>query len=668
MRLFLLLLVAWSSALGQTVNNFTGSGAPTDPSGFMVNDALRLKRLIDSGDALAAYEFSEKVKKQYVINSSTIFFAAFPTPPAAFLAADITTAQSNAKAFTTKNILSAAAGLDVTTLADGAARFLVRRTKQELNAAFFNKLRQTLRQEKYKDFRLLFPQTHQALELIGTDIYDYQKYLNTLRTTFQKDLATLPPHLTRWVDEGSLQTYFTRKPHLKAGLRSSLYFYNELANGTHPGKAIEQFPVSYLTGLTFNGNNPNPLKADALSQALITLSKSLRSADHTRRYWVSADSVRLLVNDARAWKFYWAMLYATLRASPIQVVTGGSSLDGMVANWETKGYISKISDFIEQTSQTEDALRQARSREGRDSVAYEHYFRFFEQFVQTAHGGYKLVHRLATGNDVPPDSRTGLVFGLLEEVAELGLDVNHRKYSAAVAHAAAIYNRLTSQATSETVTIDGRTVKVVDHRNDVIPQFLRYGNFIAAVGEAKTSDEVAAAIEVFALPAGSSSVKRESIFNVSLNAFTGLLAGREIIPGVQTERGFNTTAISAPIGIAASLGRIRLRGKSQGNTLGHNSLSLFIPLIDLGAVTAFRFTNDSTASLPQIKLGTLFAPGVALSIGFGRTPISLTGGWQIGPLLRKVEVQNNAVNDKKYTRWFISANVDIPLLNFYNKR
>ncbi|UII29179.1 hypothetical protein LVD15_12340 [Fulvivirga maritima] len=53
--------------------------------------------------------------------------------------------------------LSAAGAVDVTTMVDGLAKFLVERTKQELSIAFFDNFKDKL--EKEKQLRLLFPAT-----------------------------------------------------------------------------------------------------------------------------------------------------------------------------------------------------------------------------------------------------------------------------------------------------------------------------------------------------------------------------------------------------------------------------------------------------------------------------------------------------------------------------
>jgi len=200
--------------------------------------------------------------------------------------------------------------------------------------------------------------------------------------------------------------------------------------------------------------------------------------------------------------------------------------------------------------------------------------------------------------------------------------------------------------------------------------FTKYGAFMAAVATAKNSDEMESAIEAFVLPAGSSSVKRESPFNVSLNAYTGLFLGHESIQGISDKRIFNTYGVTAPIGISISRGERHLFNPWCGN--GHASYSVFISLIDIGAAAAFRFKDDTTAQVPKIQLKNILSPGIFLSIGLPKMPISFNLGAQMGPNLRQIDNNNNSrpsadASNRIYVRYSASLVVDIPLLNLYTK-
>jgi hypothetical protein len=199
---------------------------------------------------------------------------------------------------------------------------------------------------------------------------------------------------------------------------------------------------------------------------------------------------------------------------------------------------------------------------------------------------------------------------------------------------------------------------------------LRYGSFVASVAQAENSDDVKKAIEAAVLPSGSSRIKRETPFNVSLNAYTGLFIGHEKIKGIDEDKFLNTYGVTAPIGIAISRGHsVFFLGTGESGWTKSKygwSSSLFISLIDLGTIAAYRFKDDKTEQVPTIKLKHIFSPGAFISTGIPKTPLSFNLGAQVGPTLRKIKNGTTTdISDKTYWRFSASFCVDLPLLNFY---
>ena len=77
-------------------------------------------------------------------------------------------------------------------------------------------------------------------------------------------------------------------------------------------------------------------------------------------------------------------------------------------------------------------------------------------------------------------------------------------------------------ATLDTLRIQKLGVLQNTAADDTLKKLYKYGTFMAAVVQAKSSDDIENVIESFALPTGSARIKRESQFNVSLNAYAGL--------------------------------------------------------------------------------------------------------------------------------------------------
>ena len=68
-------------------------------------------------------------------------------------------------------LLSSFGGLNLTNFADGLARFLVKRMKEELNIVFFEQFEKEL--EKQKDLRRLFPSTYSILSIAKKNEFIY---------------------------------------------------------------------------------------------------------------------------------------------------------------------------------------------------------------------------------------------------------------------------------------------------------------------------------------------------------------------------------------------------------------------------------------------------------------------------------------------------------------
>ncbi len=99
------------------------------------------------------------------------------------------------------------------------------------------------------------------------------------------------------------------------------------------------------------------------------------------------------------------------------------------------------------------------------------------------------------------------------------------------------------------------------------------------------------------------------------------------------------------------------------------SWSLFLSVLDIGAVTAFRIDDDSTEVLPELRLENILAPGLHIVKGFANSPLSWGVGIQAGPMLRTIRgeegLEPKAIfNNKLNYRLHAFLAVDIPLINF----
>ena len=204
--------------------------------------------------------------------------------------------------------------------------------------------------------------------------------------------------------------------------------------------------------------------------------------------------------------------------------------------------------------------------------------------------------------------------------------------------------------------------------------FLNYASFGANVVRSESPEEVKKAIKAIALPAGSSSIKKTTDFNIALNAYVGFVWGQDK-PNhtnyitkdangndVKVElNGGKALAVYAPVGVTFSKGMLF----SKKNPW---SISAFISVIDVGALVGYRFDDDSTSTVTtEVKLANIFAPGGNVAIGLPWVPISIGYGFQFIPSLQR-NPGDNSLYKVDYSGWRMNqifVAVDIPLANFY---
>jgi len=640
------------------------------------------------------------------------------------------------------SLLSTVSGLDVTTIADGFAKFIVKRTKQELNIAFFEKFQKEI--EKYPDLKTVFPCTYSTLKSIGTEIYYYEIYLRTLRESFNKDLNKLPSNLPSIISNH--EDFFNQRPDIKAELLTAFYIAQAFQENQNPGEIIENYDTSILDSV----NEPN-LKA--AFQTLQLFSSSLKSNDSSS-YWVTYPEIKNLVQDETLLKIYMGLLIQKAKIGAITFTVKNKngkeekiSLFDLINNKyeQLSPYKTYIASLASKTQALNSEIKLSKTFKDNDSLRFETYYRIVSSTIKLMRYGVQADKLPIVAKDsLKLEEKTKLFFDMAQTSADMVIDVHRKNYALAVSNAVqlvelintsneirlnklkedndvkayllALYisenfkNKCSKKDSSGIyddikkrfinynadlakniicrVCFEDYLVELKTHqyvklylafKKSEIPfstisgSIIKYGTFMAVVVKASNSDDVEAAIEAIALPVGSARIKRETNFNVSINAYCGLFGGYEKIKGIDSDmkyiKDWNSFGVTAPIGISISRGHSNLfflgTGESgwKENRLGWSS-TLFLSVVDIGAISAFRFTNDSTESVPKIKLKDIISPGIFYSVGIPKSPLSVNIGCQIGPLLREVTATTNTYS-KCYTRFSVSLCIDLPMLNLY---
>jgi len=179
-----------------------------------------------------------------------------------------------------------------------------------------------------------------------------------------------------------------------------------------------------------------------------------------------------------------------------------------------------------------------------------------------------------------------------------------------------------------------------------------YALLIANVASASSTSDMTTAIENSILPAGSSSVKKMSQNNFSVQAYLGGIVN------LNQNSNYGTFGqalyITAPVGVQYSWGHDWFRSKSNTS---HYSTGIFLGLLDVGAIVDYKLTNPNKDL--QVNFAQVFAPSLYLVWGLPNFPLSIAGGIQAGGpgiLTGNVDLRSG----------FMIA-FDIPFFTLYNR-
>lgn len=538
-----------------------------------------------------------------------------------------------------KGVAGKIGGLDVTTVADGIARFLVERTKQELNIYFFDQFNAYLNDADYgKDLQKLFPNTHSVLLVAKDNMYEYQQYLQSFREAFAQDLAALLVNTQTWINQDTAQTGQAFKvlkriqksdiyPYLQFGLQIAV----DLDNGMHPGDILNDISDEKFLNVI---NVKVPGFASTVKTANI-LSQSLRANDGVS-YWIDAASFNAF-KDETFTRIYLGLLYQKFKLEPDIKFNGQSFYEilAVLAPDVSKSY-GFFNSFHALVKDTEQIISQLKNDTG-NTQSYVSLLNNVMELTALPHTFFP--------DKVPAVKFIDDAVYVMNHTNNLMADLRARSYSGAVVEFTVILKKL--NIGNEKFTAG----------------FLKYGMFMANVASAKTAEEVQQAIEVVALPPGSYQVKRESRKNISINGYVGLYGGGEYLPASENDTRFSA-GVFAPVGVAFSTGGYKATSPAKGGW----SRSLFISLIDVGALASFRFGDNSTSVSSTIKLRDIIAPGLYWVAGLKRSPVSFGLGAQLGPNLREIEAGTAAIDEDYYVRFGAFVAVDIAIFTLYNKK
>ena len=603
-----------------------------------------------------------------------------------------------------------ALGTDFSTVGDGLSQFLIQRTRTELAVSLFRSFKKELAAQP--ELQMLFPQTYQLLDAVDTEIYKLDAYVQAIRSAFRADLSSGLLNVERLMRSDLLENKF-KSPAVRAMVTELLPAARNVIEGEHPALAIDQLSssLSLRDEPVLRGFQQNLNLVNLVSQSLY---------DAGRQRWLTADELRLLLrgNKGRTFRIYLGLLYERGRAlnaiqqamyildpetfsaildgelpaivrervasmkvdEPIslyglntildQAATGGAEIDrtevlgaaqaqvqksmqSVLEAFEKEGRLDSLrtvlEDFVFNLKGVDRAYSELKSiKDDPDQEAgFDDYFRVVQSTRGVIESGYAFKAALL-GTPIE-DHEVDRVLGYLDIMSRIGLSIQQKNYSTILIGVTAL---LTEAVLPQSIEAYRRKI-------------LRYGGLVAGLAEAESPEEVNLALEAAVLPPGSTSLKKLNSFTVSLGGYAGGFVGSEYLRDTPGWNPTLTTGLTMPVGLSFSLGLSR---KDRG------ALTLFLPVIDVGAFGALRLDDDVVERLPAVKLKNLFAPGASLVYDIRGAPVSVGFGFQLGPNVREFrrEIGNDGVEIVRPAgtgayRWSGFVAMDIPFFNLYTK-
>lgn len=542
-----------------------------------------------------------------------------------------------------------AGGVNATAALDALGTFIAERFKEELTIEYLERFRDTV--SKIPEFNAFFPST---LNIITkNDPFLYNSFLTSMQSAVKDDLNKLPEHLINYADVN-----FDRLP---AFLKNDTTKYflafveicHDIFNGTPVNTAINAIGNSKLFQST---NNSDPLHNYILLASL--LSRTLTDKEGA---WLKGTDISAACADPQTFQLFigLAMMmeeknaYANGTTNLFKTITFNNStleqilnsnaqnLKGLAIYWEKAA--SAITGINAKFQEIKTSKGTGTAED--DTRAIIAGMAYMMEVLPEIIPSSNVIRDYF--NQAFPVNEFKLISDKVNSINSIYLHTIKKEYALALS----------------------KLVLLLDDNsknNAFINCISKYGIFLTTLAEADTKDEMYEAIKTAALPVGSFRIKRMSASNIALNAFAGGFYGWDL---QQDSASTNYFGFTAPVGIAFS----RSFGPQKNGTIPEDgrtyfschSISLFISIIDIGAITAFRITNDSTETLPSITWNNFIAPGAYLIWGIRKSPVSISAGAQYGPQVKKLDDLNNDAFAKWNFR--LGCTVDIPLLNFNTK-
>jgi len=529
-------------------------------------------------------------------------------------------------------ISEVAAGIISPEIAGGLAIFIAERFKQELQVSFFGKFQETLRDDQHADLQHLFPMTYGFLTNREVEPWNYNQYLALLRAAFKRDFDMLPSGLKKLLlarkEAGKIDD--ARQDACLATL-FALELVESVRAAKYPADVIEDLKrFSAIKGASPDFQNSVELLAG--------LSRNLRQSSDGK--WIPARDLNAMLSEPTAIAVFAGLMLEDSLIAKIEFeekkltdwLRGLNKLDDVVS------YYYEFFDKIRNAEISLQTLNDLRNRE--TPPTFDDYFSYLGTAITLTETAFDVKRITANAVSLPINET---YIQISRDVLSLWEGLNKKEYAIVLASLLDIVQ------------------KTFPESSPLRADLLKYGTFMANMIAAESPEQVAQVIEAAALPVGSHRIKKISNFSVALNAFAGGAFAREYLraDSLAVNKKSWVVAFTSPVGLALSWGK----ESKCSRWLPGKSFSLFVSVLDLGALTSYRLQKGG--DFPEFEVKNIVAPGGYVAFGFDG-PFALGLGAQYGPELRKVDAKTMK-SQITTSAWRAGAflTVDIPIFNFY---
>lgn len=535
--------------------------------------------------------------------------------------------------------------LNPTVLADGFAKFIATRFKEELTAAFFKKFKEKLCGSSDNDINKalsnLLPETKNII--CNSDPYDYNVFLSSLRNAFERDLINTPNGIKELLADKNIIPYL--KDNVRFSFITILDVITLVQRNNNIGQVLSELDdPTYITCIKNNSLPP------VINGTFRITSILLRNIQNENGQYIPPNDIKNLVNNKELLQIYFGLVLLREKSNLEKINFNGENLYARLNN---SGIVKKLNTLVNNIELLAAKIKEINqwTKNLKDIKTNKVKFTPDDlfQYLTFATNILKLGANSLTNLENVFEIKTNSYYkNAAEEVSEKIIVIRELVCST--------LNKEWGVVIGDLMNIISNSVKENSDQGEELKEFIsKYGPFIAAVLTAKNSDDIKNALESVAEPVGAWRMNRENLLNITLNSYAG---GMDSFPGKKMLTGKGKVNFIASFGISISL--FSRRACWMWSLLPQ---SIHIPIADLGPIVNLRLNNPN-ATLPELKWADLFSPGAYVIWNCPKLPISVGAGGQYAP-----QYSINSTDEvvlKNQWRWNIFLAVDIPIFGIYS--